>query len=267
MSNIVNCGEYLQTRKTNASDPLVILHWLRETGRLTLPYYLHIDQDCAEIGWQAKAYISHLDGQPIDTDEWVSAIKQIGDQAAVANNKAFGYLGFDAWDRAQGFAPDKSASFPLLQFFIPEHRICIRADRIEYRGTDTRLFDKIARLPPASSPPTRHHAIPDKQFSEQAFMEAVATAKQSLSENLTKVVLSRYMGFDYDADLLALFADYCLQQKFSDAVLMDFGVAGAAIASPELLLKIDSGRISANPLGGSRVWTIMPKTLAWRKRS
>jgi anthranilate/para-aminobenzoate synthase component I len=101
-------------------------------------------------------------------------------------------------------------------------------------------------------------SYPDVAFSEQAFMGAVTTAKQVLSGNITKVVLSRYLGFDYDADLLALFAGYCLQQKYADAVLMDFGNVGAAIASPELLVNIDSGRVEANPLAGTKTRSPYP---------
>ena len=253
MNQIIDHEHYQQTRKIKAPEPIAILHWLRKNQILAPPYYLHINQGNAEIGWQAKEHISFLDGQTTVADDWVSAIKRIGDQAAAANSKAFGYLGFDSCcDSTQGFAPDKSATFPLVQFFIPEHRICINAGQIEYRGTDTRLLDRILDIPASSTPLQLPQSTPDVEFPEQAFMGAVAAAKQSMSNSITKVVLSRYLGFDYDADLLELFNVYCLQQQYTDAILMDFGSVGAAIASPELLIAIDSGMILANPLAGTR---------------
>jgi anthranilate/para-aminobenzoate synthase component I len=254
MNQIINLENSQQTQKIKIPEPIAIVHWLRENQILTTPYYLHINKGNAEIGWQAKEHISFLDGQTGVAEDWVSAIKRIGDQAAAASSKAFGYLGFDVCcGSPQGLAPDNSASFPLVQFFIPEHRISINAGHIEYSGTDTSLLRRIIDDVPASLIPQQLPQYPpDVEFPEKAFMEAVAVAKQSMSDNITKVVLSRYLGFDYDADLLELFNGYCLLQQYRDAILMDFGSVGAAIASPELLIKIDSGLISANPLAGTR---------------
>ena len=96
------------------------------------------------------------------------------------------------------------------------------------------------------------------EFSENAFMDIVVHAKQhlldhsDLNADLSKVVLSRYLGFNYDGDLLPLFNAYCLQQKYSDAVLIDFGEVGIVAASPELLLQTEAGILTANPLAGTR---------------
>jgi anthranilate/para-aminobenzoate synthase component I len=229
------------------------LRWLREHRILNPPYYLHITQGGAEIGWQARERVIDLAGEPVNSQAWISAIKAIGDQAAIGKTKAFGYIGFDACDSTQGFAPDRSATFPLVQFFIPEHRVVINADQIEYQGNNPEILTSALEAAIAVPPGHLHPVLPDVEFSEQAFTEAVVTAKSCLSEDITKVVLSRYLGFDYDADLLELFSEYCLKQKFADAILMDFNSVGAAIASPELLIRINAGVITANPLAGTRV--------------
>ncbi len=253
MNRIIDREHYQQTRTIKPPEPAAIVHWLRENHLLTTPYYLHINGENAEIGWQAKEHISFLDGQTSVAEDWVPAVKRIGDQAAAADSKAFGYLGFDVCcDSPQGFAPDNSSPFPLVQFFIPEHRICIEAGKIEYRGTDSGLLEKILNAPAVSIPLQLPQSPPDVEFPERAFMEAVAAAKRSMTDGISKVVLSRYLGFDYDADLLELFSGYCLHQQYADAILMDFGSVGAAIASPELLIEIDSGMILANPLAGTR---------------
>jgi anthranilate/para-aminobenzoate synthase component I len=244
---------YQHARKIKAPEPTAIIHWLRENQILSAPYYLHISQGNAEIGWQGKEHISFLDGQVTGAGDWVSAVKRIGDQAAAINSKAFGYLGFDICrGSSQGVAPDKSATFPLGQFFIPEHRICMNAGQIEYRGTDASLLEMILDIPASSISLQLPQSPPDVEFSELAFMEAVTAAKQYMSRDITKVVLSRYLGFDYDADLLELFNGYCLKQQYTDAILMDFGSIGGAIASPELLIEIDSGKIFSNPLAGTK---------------
>lgn len=231
--------------------PLDILHHLRENKLLTLPYYLHLNHDTAEIGWQAKTQVAFLNGE--ESNDWRSALKALGDKAATLNNKAFGYLGFDVCDHSQGIAPDHSATFPLIQFFIPQHRIIIKDNLVEYHGTDAQILPLILQSPPFPHTGKLRPSFPDTQFSEQAFMQAVATATNSLSdEDINKVVLSRYLGFDNDADLLELFAEYCLKQKYTDAILLDFGTVGATIASPELLIHIDAGKIIANPLAGTR---------------
>ncbi|MGB5599246.1 MAG: hypothetical protein WBM66_11050, partial [Thiothrix litoralis] len=151
MSNILDYEAYQRSGKakktsTSTPDPVAILHWLRQQGIIKAPYYLHIHAGRAEIGWQAKEHIALLDGE-VDTD-WVAALKHIGDQAAAANSKAFGYVGFDAWDSQQGIAPDHSSTFPLVQFFIPEHRLCIHDGMVEYFGPDNDLLDIALQAPP-----------------------------------------------------------------------------------------------------------------------
>jgi anthranilate/para-aminobenzoate synthase component I len=239
------------------SDPVAIVKWLREQGVLTQPYYLHINQGVAEIGWQAQQHFALLDGEDAPADDWVTAIKDIGDQAAARGSKAFGYIGFDAWDSRRGAAPDNSSTFPLVQFFIPKHCIRIQSDQLEYRGADSGILE-LARQAPALQPNALQHVSPDVEFAEQDFMRMVLDAKQPLANGITKVVLSRYVGFDYDADLVDLFAAYCLQQNYADAVLMDFGHVGAAIASPELLVRIEAGRITTNPLAGTKTRSDSP---------
>ena len=253
MSNIIH---YPPPRpaQTNAAgtfkhDPVAVVHWLRQQGVLQAPYYLHIHQGCAEIGWQARAQLTCLDGEP--PSDWVTQLKQLGDQAAQWHSKAFGYVGFDAWDSQQGQAPDGSSSFPLVQFFIPEHRLCINAQGMEYVGSDETLLALALQAPPVQLP-ALDAVVADSMHSEAQFMQNVTAATQALQGNLTKVVLSRYLGFEYDVDLLALFAAYCLQQRYADAVLMDFGQVGAAIASPELLVKVQNGEVAANPLAGTK---------------
>lgn len=253
MSKILDYEAYQRTNKARKADTpneaVAILHWLRQQGVIQQPYYLHIHAGRAEIGWQAQAQIALLDGET-DSD-WGTALKQLGDQAEALNNKAFGYVGFDAWDSIQGYAPDRSSTFPLVQFFIPEHRLCLQDGQVEYFGSDSSLLALALQAPPA--PLSALNPIsPDCGYSEQHFMQAVETATETLTGNLTKVVLSRYLGFDEDADLLDLFAAYCLHQKYADAVLMNFGNVGAAIASPELLVRVDAGKVAANPLAGTK---------------
>jgi anthranilate/para-aminobenzoate synthase component I len=230
-----------------------ILHWLRSKNRLTLPYYLHIHQGAVEIGWQAQQQVVCLNGEAEGQQDWVAILKHLSQQAADQGNKLFGYIGFDAWDRVQGLAPDKSAAFPLVQFFMPAHRLSITADRVDYVGEDATILPLVLQAPPCLPEFDFRPRVPDVEFSQEAFIKAVSTAKTFLSEDITKVVLSRYLGFDYDGDLLTLFSEYCGRQRYTDAILMDFGSVGAVIASPELFININQGNITANPLAGTRI--------------
>jgi anthranilate/para-aminobenzoate synthase component I len=195
-------------------NPVAVLHWLKNRKCLAPPYYLHIYPGGLEIGWKAKAQLICLNGEQTETHTWVDALKQLCDEAADDNNKAFGYLGFDAaCDSTQGFSPDKSTCFPLLQFFIPEHRICIKNNAVEYRGTDCHLLEEMAQMSVSHLDFSLPRISPCSEFSEDAFMLAVARAKEYLSYDLSKVVLSRYMAFDYDGDLLPLFNEYSCRKN------------------------------------------------------
>jgi anthranilate/para-aminobenzoate synthase component I len=252
MNNSIRSINGLHNDMNHSLNPLAVLHWLKIRKNLAPPYYLHIYPGGTEIGWEAKAQLIRLNGEQTEAHTWVDALKQLCDEAAADNNKAFGYVGFDACHSMQGFSPDQSTRFPLLQFFIPKHRICIKNDAVEYRGSDRHLLEDMARMPVSQSDFRLPRISSCAEFSEDAFMNAVVRAKQHFSHDLSKVVLSRYLGFDYDGDLLPLFNAYCLQQKYSDAILMDFGEVSAAIASPELLLQADAGVFTANPLAGTR---------------
>jgi len=237
---------------TQATHLIALLHWLRAQYDLTPPYYVHIHQEQCEIGWHSRQRITYLNGESTKPEIWQNAVKQIGDQAARENTKAFGYVGFDAWDNRQGQAPDDSAHFPSIQFFIPQHRLIFKENNLEYLGNNESLAAQLKTFKPSSPQLAVSSCKIDTTFTEQAFLAAITAAKQEFSDDLVKVVLSRYISFTGNTDLLALFQQYCLQQKYADAVLMDFGDVGAAIASPELLVNIKEGLISANPLAGTR---------------
>ncbi|VFN01524.1 MAG: salicylate synthetase [Candidatus Kentron sp. G] len=235
-----------------AYDALAILHGLRQQNIVTPPYYLHIHGNWAEIGWHAAQHIAYLDGEKSEWDTWAGALRRLGDQAGAQNTKAFGYLGFDAWDHTQGRAPDESAEFPLMQFFIPAHRLLLTADRIEAQGISLELLRDIAEASRLEPNPPRRACRAVAEFPKFDYIAAVERTKRTLSHGLSKVVLSRYRSFAQETDLSVLFQDYCLGEKYADAVLMDFGSVGAAIASPELLMGIADGAIRANPLAGTR---------------
>ncbi|KPA17986.1 anthranilate synthase subunit I [Candidatus Magnetomorum sp. HK-1] len=252
-----NSNECIRTQHNDTShtlNPIAILQWLKTKENLAPPYYLHIHHGSIEIGWEAKAKLTCLNGEQAETQNWVDSLKSLCDEAASDNNKAFGYLGFDSCYCMQGMSPDKSAHFPLLQFFIPKHRISIKNNTLEYKGTNCHLLDDMAEMSVSQSDFKLPRLSPCVEFSEEDFMSRVALASQHLSNHLdlNKVVLSRYLGFDYDGDLLPLFNAYCLQQKYCDAILMDFGEVSAAIASPELLLQTAEGIVTTKPLAGTR---------------
>lgn len=232
-------------------DPLNCLLWLRENGLLEVPYFLHIHSAGADIGWNVLSRFSLPSGKAGIPNDWIPTVEKLANEAALDNNKAFGYVSFDACDSVRGVAPDGSIEFPLVQFFIPEHRLRIRNENVEYFGPSSFLLDQLVSAAPIARKPLMPVAKAVSGNSEDQFLAMVERATSQFIGKSDKLVLSRFLGFDYKAEVLDLFSAYCEGQIVSDAILFNFGDAAAAIASPELLIDVNGGIISANPLAGT----------------
>lgn len=233
-----------------AARALAALRALAEHGALAPPYAVHIAEGVARVGWGAADRLVRLDGAPAP-DGWTRALSDFA-----AGGVAFGYVGFDAWDRAGGLAPDGGAKCPLVQFFRPLHHVELRGDGVTYAGPDPALGRLVRRAAPSPAPAPRAPRAPVAEWPANAFRAAVAAARGALGDGLSKVVLSRFVAFDAAAEpaaeLLDVFAALCARQTWTDAILLDFGDIGAALASPELLVRVDGGRLRADPLAGTR---------------
>ncbi len=235
-------------------DPLATYRRLRDAGRLGAYSYLHVTADHAEIGWAPIERLRLLDHQP--APDWRARLQMFAERAAAEGRKAFGYVGFDAIDRASGALPDGSENgWPLVEFIIPGELVAFAEGAVVHhsRGDlDLRpyLAAAEARRPrdDAAGPLETSARLPGEQY-----VEAVGQATLALrAGEARKVVLSRYQAYDVAYDPVDLFANYCLSQAFVDAFLVDFGGVTAVVASPEMLLAVRGGALETNPLAGTR---------------
>jgi salicylate synthetase len=236
-------------------DPVATFRRLREAGQLGAHAYLHIGSGHAEIGWAAREVFRALDGRP--AGDWRTELQGVADRAAAQGTRAFGYVGFDAVDGACGTLPDASSSGrPLVEFIVPGQRLRFGPHGVRHVGGPdaavARCLAARATSRPARSAP-RRALSPTTGTSAAAFMDAVGRATAALrAGEADKVVLSRHHAYDVDYDPLALFEHYCRAESFVDAALICFGDLAAMVASPELLVAVDDGALTANPLAGTR---------------
>ena len=260
-------------------DPLRTYFNLRNAGMLGDDSYIHVHRNGAEIGWAPIARAQFLDGQAGDAGDasvagdWRTQLAAFADRAAALDNKAFGYVGFDAADGQEGVLPDRSAKAgPLVQFIIPGERIEFSSTGTVHHSTSgqsmwpylavkslARQRGKSARetasnvSPRTSINDAAQTAAPTSAVPDHIFMAMVEEATKRLrSRELEKIVLSRFEVFDAEYDPLDLFAAFCASPTLVDAFLISFGDTTAIVASPELLVGSHSGHFETNPLAGTR---------------
>jgi anthranilate/para-aminobenzoate synthase component I len=240
--------------RRQTDDPVATYRALRDAGELGDYSYLHLAPNGAEIGWNPIAILDATKERK-DPRELVLDFAR---QAELMRRKAFGYVAFDAIDSTIGRLPDRSPGrFPLIQFMIPGDVLSFRSGRTDY-VTRTPGLDIHALLTPAPDRAPRPRvevppAPPVAEFSAESFLNAVAEATRRLGKGTAqKTVLSRFRAFDIGYDPIDLFETYCLNQPFVDAFLVSFGDVVAIIASPELLVDVQGGLFTTNPLAGTR---------------
>ncbi|MFO1321894.1 MAG: anthranilate synthase component I [Burkholderiales bacterium] len=94
---------------------------------------------------------------------------------------------------------------------------------------------------------------PMSEFSEDAFMEAVDQAKHYIFEgDIMQVVLSQRLSHPYPASPLALYRALRALNPSPYMFFYDMGGFHVVGASPEILVRLESGTVTVRPIAGTR---------------
>lgn len=170
------------------------------------------------------------------------------------DGKTFGYASFNyaAHCRGQQF---KVGTWPLLALFVPAVEICIGAEQVVIKGDDVleiQALGEVLRRPVTAAKPGQTLNVDVGQNAE----EYVARVANALSEiavgQYQKVIPSRAVSVSEKIDILGT-----LQQgrPFNNPA-RSFAISHeghrAAGFSPELVMLADHGRLTTEPLAGTR---------------
>ena len=105
-------------------------------------------------------------------------------------------------------------------------------------------------VPPEA--PTRP-AQPHSEFSEDAFIEAVERAKRYIFDgDIMQVVLSQRVSLPYQASPLSLYRALRALNPSPYMFYFDMGGFHVVGASPEILVRLESGMVTVRPIAGTR---------------
>ncbi|QDX81401.1 anthranilate synthase component I [Denitratisoma sp. DHT3] len=119
-----------------------------------------------------------------------------------------------------------------------------------------RLRGLVARLrePAAIPADTRAESVPAvSEFGEEAFKAAVLKAKQYIVDgDLMQVVLSQRMTKPFVASPLALYRSLRTLNPSPYMFYFNFGAFHVVGASPEILVRLEDGKVTVRPIAGTR---------------
>ncbi|KAH7029242.1 putative salicylate synthetase, partial [Microdochium trichocladiopsis] len=170
------------------------------------------------------------------------------------DGKAFGYASFNyaAHCRGQTF---KIGTWPLLALFIPAIEICIGPEQITIKGDDVleiQALVEVLRHPSIPTAPGQPMEIDVTQNADE-YVNRVANALSEIGVGLyQKVIPSRAVAVSDKIDILGTMQ---LGRSFNNPA-RSFAISHeghqAAGFSPELVMLAENGRLTTEPLAGTR---------------
>jgi anthranilate synthase component 1 len=125
-----------------------------------------------------------------------------------------------------------------------------------WKQAQARLRELLARLrAPVAIPEdaVAESAPAESEFGEEAFKAAVRRAKQYIADgDVMQVVLSQRMSKPFKADPLALYRALRTLNPSPYMFFFDFEDFQVVGASPEILVRLEDGTVTARPIAGTR---------------
>ncbi|GCB22417.1 salicylate synthase [Aspergillus awamori] len=173
-------------------------------------------------------------------------------------SKVYGHVGFNyaAHIRGLNYTPGQ---WPLLALMIPCIEVLIESERIKVTGHDTKEVLELCTLLKDTCrchnpPPTTHDIQPvDVDYNSIQYKTLVQKALSEIQQGYyTKIILSRPVSLPERVDMPSTL--HCGRQSNTPSRSFSFRHAGyqATGFSPELVMSLDKGIVTTEPLAGTR---------------
>jgi len=180
-----------------------------------------------------------------------SALRELGECWSLPCPRLlFGVVGYEAVAGAEEWlAPRlRRHEWPPLLVFKP--RVIVVYDHLQGRAT---VCPGDAELGEAEPPRGFEASGPVEETPREAFEDWVRQAKRMLEEGeFLQVVLSRFERYRYRGEPLALYGRLAGENPSPYMFYMRMEGLWIAGASPELLVKMDKGKLETHPIAGTR---------------
>lgn len=220
-----------------------------------------------------------LDAHPLDALRQLVAESQAEVPAGLPSTAAgiYGYLGYDMV-RQMEVLPDRhedELGFPesvlmrptvLAVFDTVKDELYLTAPiyvregvtaRQAWEAAEARIDDAVARLgrtlPYATTPPRLDKIAVTSNTSPAEYAQMVEKAKDYIrAGDIFQVVLSQRFSADFDLPPTALYRALRRTNPSPYMYFLDFGRFQIAGSSPEILVKVQDGKVTIRPIAGTR---------------
>ncbi|KMO38077.1 hypothetical protein VQ03_18015 [Methylobacterium tarhaniae] len=265
-------GHYHEARLTVAHPPLdlavslvlalaptrYVLYEMRDCIRIALGAAWNLDIDQAGT---VRCGGRRVEPRQTLADTLTAAVADV----PVPEWRAYGRASFELAYLAQGLALPKAPG-PLLRLSIPTSEIVIHDRDVLLRSLDerdlARLVDDVSHLDRRAElvPPSRPLQPGNLDHGHESFMAGVADAVSEMrARAYDKVILSRDVPIPSEVDLPLSYHAGRLRNTPARSFLLRDDDLEAYGFSPETLLELDGGRISTQPLAGTRALSGRPE--------
>lgn len=190
---------------------------------------------------------------------------------------AVGYLGYDLvrnierlpdFNREETGVPDCMLMVPRINIVIDHLKHTLRVvvstraagdGKAEYRRATALIGEVLAAIsagntPPAlASPGEPRPAGVRANLSREEFMDSVERAREYIrAGEILQVVLSRRIDVDFGGDPFGVYRRLRRNNPSPYLFFLDMGDVVMAGSSPEMLIRVEGGRVETRPIAGTR---------------
>ncbi|EQL00868.1 Salicylate synthase [Ophiocordyceps sinensis CO18] len=172
--------------------------------------------------------------------------------------KAFGFASFNyaLFSRGLRFEPGR---WPLASLLVPRVEVTIQQERVVVTGGEQADVEKIQALVEAAAPAehgTRDSQSLDSSEGRDKYENSVGKALAAIEQGrISKVIVSRDIPIPGRVDMIATL----LRGRAASTPRRTFSFSHAGFQatgfSPELVLSCDRGKVTTEPLAGTRAFT------------
>ena len=164
----------------------------------------------------------------------------------------FGQIGFNysAYIHGINFEP---GSWPLVSLFVPRLQIRVQKDALSLRNRTAKDLQVIKTALSHSFPSFHMHSQYDESTNGEPYRDVVQQALSEIRRGLyKKVIASRAIDLPYKVDMVGTLVCGRRANTPRRAFLFDHHSFSATGFSPELVMSFQDGKVTTEPLAGTR---------------
>lgn len=190
--------------------------------------------------------------QPV-TSDFASIARSFISRYSTTTRRLYGQVGFNyaAYSREMPF---KSGNWPLVSLLIPQIDITLEAGSIRIAGEDEHVIRNLQDLVESDfSLPVTSPVDLDLRRGGERYAQSVQTALSMIETGcFTKVIASRSVGLHGAVDMPATLVHGRRSNTPKRSFSMSHSGFEATGFSPELVMLVNDGKVTTEPLAGTR---------------